>query len=99
MATHTYGDWKVTKEATETEEGSRERGCAVCEYVQTETMTPLVYMVSRMVQSVNAMRQDAQKQSRKFCRSKEDKKSKTHPIQPKKGETGCVLGAGGDGNS
>ena len=37
VATHTYGDWKVTKEATETEEGSRERGCAVCEYVQTET--------------------------------------------------------------
>ena len=36
--THTYGDWKVTKEATETEEGSRERGCAVCEYVQTEAI-------------------------------------------------------------
>ena len=33
-----YGDWKVTKEATETEEGSRERGCAVCEYVQTEAI-------------------------------------------------------------
>ena len=38
MANHTYGDWKVTKEATETEEGSRERGCAVCEYVQTEAI-------------------------------------------------------------
>ena len=35
VANHIYGDWKVTKEATETEEGSRERGCAVCEYVQT----------------------------------------------------------------
>ena len=31
-------DWKVTNEATETEEGSRERGCAVCEYVQTEAI-------------------------------------------------------------
>ena len=40
------------------------------------------------------MRQDAQKQSRKFCRSKEGKNSETHPIQPEKGETGCVLGAG-----
>ncbi|MBB5266437.1 LPXTG-motif cell wall-anchored protein, partial [Catenibacillus scindens] len=29
---------KVTKEATETEAGSRERGCAVCEYVQTEAI-------------------------------------------------------------
>jgi len=38
VANHTYGDWKVTKEATETEEGSRERGCAVCEYVQTEAI-------------------------------------------------------------
>ena len=38
VANHTYGEWKVTKEATETEEGSRERGCAVCEYVQTEAI-------------------------------------------------------------
>ena len=38
LATHTYGDWKVTKEATETEEGSRERTCTVCEYVQTEAI-------------------------------------------------------------
>ena len=44
------------------------------------------------------MRQDAQKQSRKFCRSKEDKNDKTHPEKPEKGETGCVLGAGGDEN-
>ena len=42
------------------------------------------------------MRQDAQKQSRKFCRSKEGKNSETHPEKPEKGETGCVLGAGGD---
>ena len=38
VANHTYGDWKVTKEATETEAGSRERGCTVCEYVQTEAI-------------------------------------------------------------
>ena len=38
VANHTYGDWKVTKEATETEAGSRERGCAVCEYVKTEAI-------------------------------------------------------------
>ena len=43
---------------------------------------------------MNAMRQDAQKQSQKFCRSKEDKNSETHPEKPEKGETGCVLGAG-----
>ena len=47
---------------------------------------------------MNAMRQDAQKQSRKFCRSKEGKNSETHPEKPEKGETGCVLGAGGDEN-
>ena len=43
---------------------------------------------------MNAMRQDAQKQSRKFCRSKEGKNSETHPEKPEKGETGCVSGAG-----
>ena len=44
------------------------------------------------------MRQDAQKQSRKFCRSKEGKNSETHPEKPEKGETGCVLGAGAGGS-
>ena len=43
------------------------------------------------------MRQDAQKQSQKFCRSKEDKNGETHPVWAEKGETGCVLGAGEDG--
>ena len=43
---------------------------------------------------MNAMRQDAQKQSRKFCRSKEGKNSETHPKSSEKGETGCVSGAG-----
>ena len=40
------------------------------------------------------MRQNAQKQSQKFCRSKEDKNGETHPVWAEKGETGCVLGAG-----
>ena len=44
------------------------------------------------------MRQDAQKPARKFCTRKTAKKRKTHPIQPEKGETGCVLGARGDEN-
>ena len=38
VAKHIYGDWRETKPATETEAGSRERGCAVCEYVQTEAI-------------------------------------------------------------
>ena len=38
VANHTYGDWKVTKEATETETGSKERTCTVCAYVQTEAI-------------------------------------------------------------
>ena len=35
---HTYGDWTVTKEATATENGSRERSCSVCGYVDTEAI-------------------------------------------------------------
>ena len=42
------------------------------------------------------MRQSAQKQVPKFCMSKREKNTKTHPEKPKKGKTGCVLGAGGD---
>ena len=37
-AAHTYGEWSVTKEATETETGSKERTCTVCDYMQTETI-------------------------------------------------------------
>ena len=38
VANHIYGDWRETKPATETEAGSRERDCTVCDYVQTETI-------------------------------------------------------------
>ena len=38
VGNHTFGDWTITKEPTTTETGSRERGCAVCEYVQTEAI-------------------------------------------------------------
>ena len=44
------------------------------------------------------MQQVAQKPRQKFCGKKTAKKRKTHPVWAKKGETGCVLGAGGDGN-
>ena len=40
------------------------------------------------------MWQVAQKPRRKFCGQKTAKKRKTHPIWAKKGETGCVSGAG-----
>ena len=36
--THTFGDWTIIKEATATEDGSRERECSVGGYVQTETI-------------------------------------------------------------
>ncbi len=32
-----------------------------------------------------------------ILRSEKIEKEKTHPEKPKKGKTGCVLGAGGDG--
>ena len=33
---HTFGEWTVTKEATETEKGLKERTCSVCGYKETE---------------------------------------------------------------
>ena len=35
---HTWGEWEVTKEATATEAGSRQRECTVCGYTQNEVM-------------------------------------------------------------
>ena len=35
---HAWGEWTVTKEATETEDGEKERVCANCEEVETETI-------------------------------------------------------------
>ena len=35
---HSYGSWTVTKEATATEDGSKERSCTVCGHKQTQTI-------------------------------------------------------------
>ncbi len=35
---HQFGEWVVTKEASATEQGSRERVCSVCGYTQTEAI-------------------------------------------------------------
>ena len=42
-AEHSFGDWTVTKEATEEAEGSRERSCTVCGYTATETIEKLAH--------------------------------------------------------
>ena len=40
-AAHSFGDWKVTQEATEEAEGSKERTCTVCGYPATEVIEKL----------------------------------------------------------
>ena len=35
---HTLGEWVVVKEATATEDGSKERSCSKCDYKETETI-------------------------------------------------------------
>ena len=57
-----------------------------------------VYMASPTASICETYRHSEQKPARKFCRSKEDKNGGTHPEIAEKGETGCVLGAGEDGN-
>lgn len=37
-AEHTFGEWKVTKEATAAEDGSRERACTVCGFTEREVV-------------------------------------------------------------
>ena len=40
-AAHSFGDWTVTKEATEEAEGSREKSCTVCGYTVPEVIEKL----------------------------------------------------------
>lgn len=35
---HTFGEWKVVEEATDTTDGTKERSCSKCEYKETETI-------------------------------------------------------------
>ncbi len=41
---HTFVEWTVTKEATETQEGEKERTCSVCKYVEKETIARLEHV-------------------------------------------------------
>ena len=43
-AEHSFGEWTVTKEATEEAEGSRERSCSVCGYKATEAIEKLTHI-------------------------------------------------------
>ena len=54
----------------------------------------LVYMVSPMASTCDRYAAGCTKTSPKILHPKNSEKKKTHPIQPEKGETGCVLGAG-----
>lgn len=38
---HKYGDWTVTKEATETAKGEKEHTCTICGYTETAEITKL----------------------------------------------------------
>ena len=44
IAAHTFGEWKITKEATESEEGERQRTCSVCKYIEKETIAKLEHV-------------------------------------------------------
>ena len=41
MKAHNYGEWKTVKNATSTEEGLRQRVCADCGYVESQTIAKL----------------------------------------------------------
>ena len=38
---HALGEWEIVKEATETEEGSQERACSVCDFVEEKKIDKL----------------------------------------------------------
>ena len=38
---HTYGEWKVVKEATKTAKGEKQRTCSICGHVDSEEIPML----------------------------------------------------------
>lgn len=63
-ANHTYGDWKVTKDATVWAAGEREHVCTVCGYKETESVPKLAPTISANMTSVPVQ---AGKTTDKFC--------------------------------
>ncbi|MDY5332669.1 MAG: Ig-like domain-containing protein [Porcincola intestinalis] len=61
---HTYGDWKVTKEATVWAAGEREHVCTVCGYKETESVPKLTPTITANMTSVPVQ---AGKATDKFC--------------------------------
>ncbi len=43
ISAHTYGEWKIIKDATATEQGSKERICSVCGYRDTAIIAATEY--------------------------------------------------------
>ena len=61
---HTYGDWKVTKDATVWAAGEQEHVCTVCGYKETESVPKLTPTISANMSSVPVQ---AGKTTDKFC--------------------------------
>lgn len=90
-AGHTFGAWKTTKEATQTETGSRERVCTVCGYVETQTLAVLAPVDNGGQQSATSQNPDGQNVG---SQNSADGQSKT--ASPKTGDQslmGIGLGA------
>lgn len=50
-ATHTYGEWVIVKEPTETEKGLRKHTCSVCGNVEEEELQPLTSAVTAAIKA------------------------------------------------
>ncbi|MBQ7354436.1 MAG: serine/threonine protein kinase, partial [Clostridia bacterium] len=46
LAAHSFGEWKITKAATETTTGTRERRCVVCDHLEKGTVPVLSHVHS-----------------------------------------------------
>ena len=50
-ATHTYGEWVIVKEPTDTEKGLRKHTCSVCGNVEEEELQPLTSAVTAAIKT------------------------------------------------
>ncbi len=69
---HTFGEWKTTKEATETAAGSRERVCVECGYVENQVVAPLTPNDDSSTNGGNSATNDGNPSDSNFPKTGED---------------------------
>ncbi len=80
---HRFGEWKIVKQATATEEGSKQRTCFVCGEIDTDVVAKLAVSMSDKIGGEKSLNEKASTETLKTVTVKLNKKKK---VTLKKGQ-------------